>query len=320
MNQGKQPIRVISLFAGCGGLDHGFLHNEAFRHVLVNDFDQDACDTYQLNYGIKPVCGDVAKLTEFPECDLLIGGFPCQGFSMANPYRSPGDQRNQLYLQILRILKQTRPRYFLLENVKGLLNMGGYATPADRKARRGRVFQVILQDLRDCGYIVHHRLFQMKLHGVPQKRERVIIVGVQCDIDWVPEWPEPNLHEEPRTLRDAIGDLPLETDPDIQHVGTQHKCKVTGYLGNRELKWDEPSPTITGRGGGTGGPVIHNHPSLTRRLTVRECARIQTFPDTFRLVGRNCSMYRQLGNAVPPAFSVHLAAMLETAPTDYPLI
>jgi DNA (cytosine-5)-methyltransferase 1 len=117
-----------------------------------------------------------------------------------------------------------------------------------------------------------------------------------------------------RTLKDAIGDLPLEHDPSIQHVGTLHKCAVTGYLGNRELAWDEPSPTITGRGGGTGGPVIHNHPSLKRRLTVRECARIQTFPDTFTFVGSTSSMYRQLGNAVPCEFAVHLAKIFESAP------
>jgi hypothetical protein len=117
--------RVVSLFAGCGGLDSGFLKNDAYTHVLVNDFDKEACKSYEANFKIKPVCGDVKKLTEIPDFDLLIGGFPCQGFSMANPYRTENDKRNELYLEILRILKLKKPSYFLLENVKGLLNMGG---------------------------------------------------------------------------------------------------------------------------------------------------------------------------------------------------
>lgn len=306
------PKRVLSLFAGCGGLDYGFHHNGAFTHVFVNDFDKDACATYAANFGVTPVCADVSTLTDFPDCDLLIGGFPCQGFSMANPYRCPDDERNQLYKQILRILELKRPKYFLLENVKGILNMGGYDTPEDKKNKTGRIVKSIVADLADCGYKVKFKLFETKKYGVPQKRERVIFVGVRNDIDFEPEWPT----EVPgqRTLRDAIGDLPEEYDASNQHVGTKHKVAVTGYLGNRALKWDEPSPTITGRGGGSGGPVIHNHPNLKRRLTVRECARIQTFPDTFTFSGSISSMYRQLGNAVPCGFSVHLAAMLEGAP------
>ena len=211
-------------------------------------------------------------------------------------------------------MRQSQPRYFLLENVKGLLNLGGYATPADRKAKLGKVLKVILDDLRSCGYRVQHRLFEMKLYGIPQKRERVIMLGVREDIDWNPVWPEPKPEDTIRTLHDAIGDLPVAYDPERQHVGTRHKCAVTGYLGNRELRWEQPSPTITGRGGGPGGPVIHNHPSLERWLTVRECARIQTFPDSFRFVGSNSSMYRQLGNAVPCQFSERLAEIFQDAP------
>lgn len=307
-------MRILSLFAGCGGLDYGFHKNPAFTHVFVNDFDTDACATYERNFGIRPVCADVSALTEFPDFDLLLGGFPCQGFSMANPFRAPGDERNQLYKEILRILLLKKPKYFLLENVKGLLNMGGYDTPQDKKAKMGRVVKAILADLAECGYTVKFKLFEIKKYGVPQKRERVIFVGVRTDIDFDPVWPE-QVASQP-TLRDAIGDLPEEYDPTRQHVGTKHKVAITGYLGNRVLNWEEPSPTITGRGGGSGGPVIHNHPNLKRRLTVRECARIQTFPDSFTFAGSISSMYRQLGNAVPCAFSVHLAKMLESAPTQ----
>lgn len=304
--------RILSLFAGCGGLDYGFHNNPAFTHVFVNDFDKDSCDTYEHNFGIKPVCADVSTLTEFPDCDLLIGGFPCQGFSMANPYRTPEDDRNQLYKQVLRILTLKKPKYFLLENVKGILNMGGYDTPEDKKNKSGRVVKAIIGDLAECGYKVKFNLFEIKKYGVPQKRERVIFVGVRDDIDFETSWPSAVAGE--KTIRDAIGDLPEDYNADIQHVGTKHKVNVTGYLGNRVLNWDEPSPTITGRGGGTGGPVIHNHPNMKRRLTVRECARIQTFPDSFRFNGSISSMYRQLGNAVPCHFSVALASMMEAAP------
>ena len=307
------PIkRIASLFAGCGGLDYGFHHNGAYKHVFVNDFDQNACDSYEKYFKIKPLCGDVKEVKDLPDCDLLIGGFPCQGFSMANPYRDEKDKRNELYLEILRLLRLKKPSYFLLENVKGLLNMGGYDSNADKKNQLGKVMKVILKDLAECGYKVKFKLFDIKQYDVPQKRQRVIFVGVRNDIPFEPKWPDAS--NKILTLKDAIGDLPIEYKPDIQHIGTKHKCAVTGFLGNRELKWTEPSPTITGRGGGSGGPVIHNHPSLKRRLTVRECARIQTFPNDFVFSGSISSMYKQLGNAVPCKFSVHLSKIFESAP------
>ena len=305
-------IRVASLFAGCGGLDYGFHNNTRYTHVFVNDFDEEACKSYEKNFKITPTCGDIKEIETLPDCDLLIGGFPCQGFSMANPYRDEKDERNDLYLEILRLLKLKQPKYFLLENVKGLLNMGGYDTKEDKKKQTGKVMKVILNDLKNCGYNVKFKLFDIKEYNVPQKRQRVIIIGVRSDILFDAKWPEPS--KKILTLKDAIGDLPIEYKADIQHVGTKHKCAVTGYLGNRELKWDEPSPTITGRGGGSGGPVIHNHPSLKRRLTVRECARIQTFPDSFEFVGSISSMYKQLGNAVPCKFAECLSTIFETAP------
>ena len=305
-------IRVASLFAGCGGLDYGFHKNSKYTHVFVNDFDEEACKTYEKNFETKTTCGDIKQIKTIPDCDILIGGFPCQGFSMANPYRDEKDKRNELYLEILRLLKLKQPKYFLLENVKGLLNMGGYATNEDKKNKTGKVLKVILNDLKECGYIVKFKLFDIKEFDVPQKRQRVIIIGVRTDVKFDPKYPEPS--KKLITLKDAIGDLPIEYKADIQHIGTKHKCAVTGYLGNRELKWEEPSPTITGRGGGSGGPVIHNHPSLKRRLTVRECARIQTFPDSFEFVGSISSMYRQLGNAVPCKFSEYLSTIFENAP------
>ena len=227
--------RIASLFAGCGGLDYGFLQNhDAYTHVFVNDFDKDACASYERNFNIKAVCADIKTIECIPDCDILIGGFPCQGFSMANPYRDEKDARNELYLEILRLLNLKKPAYFLLENVKGLLNMGGYETKDDKKNHTGKIMKVILNDLKECGYKVKFKLFDIKEYDVPQKRQRVIIIGVRNDIEFEPEWPEPS--KKALTLKDAIGDLPIEYNPEIQHVGTKHKCSVTGYLGNRELK------------------------------------------------------------------------------------
>jgi DNA (cytosine-5)-methyltransferase 1 len=305
LNNNENIIKIVSLFAGCGGLDFGFHNNPKYKHVLVNDFDKDACDTYEDNFGIKPICCDVKTLTDIPDFDLLMGGFPCQGFSMANPYRTEADDRNKLYLEILRILTQKKPSYFILENVKGILNMGGYDTELDKKNKTGRIVKNIVEDLKMCGYKVQYKLFELKKFNIPQKRERVIFIGVRNDINFEINWPVGNNTEI--TLKDAIGDLPIDYINEIQHIGTKHKCNVNGFLGNRELKWDEPSPTITGRGGGSGGPVIHNHPSLKRRLTIRECARIQTFPDNFIFKGSVSSMYKQIGNAVPCNFSVYLS-------------
>jgi DNA (cytosine-5)-methyltransferase 1 len=302
--------RIVSLFSGCGGLDYGFHQNEHFEHVLVNDFDKDSCKTYELNFGIKPICQDVKSLNDIPDCDLLLGGFPCQGFSLANPFRSENDDRNHLYLEILRILKLKMPSYFLLENVKGILSMGGYESVDDKNNKRGRVIKIIQRDLENCGYNVYLQLFDLKRFGVPQKRQRVFILGIRQDKNFLPNWPVED-KITPLTLQDTISDMSIEYNQKIQHIGTLHKCVVNGYLGNRQLKWDEPSPTITGRGGGSGGPVIHNHPSLQRRLTVRECARIQTFPDDFQFVGSISSMYRQIGNAVPCKFSERLAKMIQ---------
>jgi DNA (cytosine-5)-methyltransferase 1 len=305
LNNSENIIKIVSLFAGCGGLDFGFHNNPKYKHVLVNDVDKDACDTYEHNFGIKPNCSDVKKLIDIPDFDLLIGGFPCQGFSMANPYRTETDERNKLYLEILRILNQKKPSYFILENVKGILNMGGYDSELDKKNKTGRIVKNIVEELKICGYKVQYKLFEFKKFNIPQKRERVIFIGVRNDIDFEIKWPIESNTE--LTLKDAIGDLPIDYINEIQHIGTKHKCNVNGFLGNRELKWDEPSPTITGRGGGSGGPVIHNHPSLKRRLTVRECARIQTFPDNFIFKGSLSSMYKQIGNAVSCNFSVYLS-------------
>ena len=298
-------LKVASLFSGCGGLDYSFhTETEKFNIIYVNDFDKDSCNTYENFYKFKPECKDIKEVETIPDCDILLGGFPCQGFSVANIYRKEEDNRNDLYKELVRLLEKKQPKYFIFENVKGILSLGGYENNEDKKSKKGKVFKMILNDLSKCNYKIHTKLFKLKYYDIPQNRERVIFIGIRNDIaeKITFKWPEES-QEITKTLKDAISDLPLEYKEELQHIGTKHKVKLTGYIGNRELDWNKISPTITGRGGGTGGPIINIHPSNTRRMTVREYARIQTFPDEFIFKGSISSMYRQIGNAVPPKFS-----------------
>ena len=308
----NSKLKVASMFAGCGGLDFAFhKQKDIYKFVYVNDFDKNSCDTYEKYYKFKPQCKDIIKIKTIPDCDILTGGFPCQGFSVANLYRKETDNRNKLYLELVRLLKLKKPKYFIFENVKGILSLGGYENKLDKKNRKGKIFKMIISDLEKCGYQVNTKLFKLKWYDIPQNRERVIFIGIRNDISEKInfEWPIEK-QEITKTLKDAIGDLPIEYNEEIQHIGTKHKVKLTGYMGNRKLDWNKISPTITGRGGGTGGPVINVHPSEKRRMTVREYARIQTFPDDFMFVGSISSMYKQIGNAVPPKLSFVLSNLI----------
>ncbi len=318
-------MKVVSLFAGCGGLDLGLI-KAGHNVVLAHDIDTDCKKTYEQNIGSHFVLGDVKELkaAQLPKYDLLTGGFPCQGFSIANIFRHVDDKRNELYLQIVRLLRETRPKYFLAENVPGLLSLA-----------KGKILEMIIRDFSTIdiekgfpGYEVHHYVLNAIDYGVPQNRKRVIFVGVSNKLSkkdrelLFSNFPPPPTHGNSntllkpyRTIRDAIGDLP---DPDsikgkaqLNHYGTQHKVKINGYIGNRRLDWDKPAPTIVGRGGGTGGPVIAVHPDCKRRFTVRETARFQTFPDDFEFYGSTSSQFRQIGNAVAVNFAYHLGKVFK---------
>lgn len=281
-------LKVASIFCGCGGLDFGFHHHPGFEVVYAVDIMKDACSSYEGYYHLKPVCADIRTLSTIPDCDVLIGGFPCQGFTKANMRKKADDERNDLYLELVRLLHLKQPKFFVFENVKALY----YSTK----------FPIIMEAFSECGYKVYANMFNMNRYGVPQNRERVIFVGIRTDLIRPFAWPREQ--HTAKVLREVIGDLPLEYDPSIQHVGTTHKVTVTGYIGNRELDYDKISPTILGIG------QVNLHPSLTRRMTVREYARIQTFPDDFFFVGCLGSMYGQIGNAVPPHFSGLLASLV----------
>ena len=170
----KKNYTVASLFSGCGGLDLGFIQS-GFEVIWANDFFKEAVETYKNNIGDHIVYGDITKISseEIPNnFDILLGGFPCQGFSIANIKRSMKDERNFLYKEMLRIIEDKQPKYFIAENVKGLLSM-----------QKGQVMEMILNDFRSLGYKVNYRLLKASDYGVPQNRERVVIIGNRLGLE-----------------------------------------------------------------------------------------------------------------------------------------
>ena len=291
-------MRVVSLFSGAGGLDFGFI--KAGHQILwANDLYRDAVETYQKNIGNHIVCEDISKIStsDIPDCDIVIGGFPCQGFSVANTKRHVDDERNVLYKQLLRVIRDKNPKFFLAENVKGILSIG-----------KGKVFQMILDDFQSIGYNVQYRVLNAADYGVPQTRLRVIIVGVRKDVHFEYKYPSPTNSKDganglPRwdSVSDALKDIP---DPDLpnnlpNHNYSKYKLSFNGYIGHRPLNPDMPAPTVTARGDDKGGVVILPHPTAARRMSCRELATIQSFPLDYEFQGNRSSVYRQIGNAVP---------------------
>ncbi|MCC8433456.1 DNA cytosine methyltransferase [Brevibacillus sp. M2.1A] len=296
------PYSVVSLFAGAGGLDTG-LKMAGFNVIWANEIDKDACETYVANHPETYVeRGDVRNVKSFPKADLVVGGYPCQGFSLAGN-RLMTDERNYLYREFVRCLRQANPKFFIAENVKGLLTMAG-----------GQIIEAMIQDFRNEGYIVNHHLVNAKDYGVPQDRERVLIIGVREDVDFKYEFPNPTHGDglfglKPYvTLKDAIGHLkPSE-------VGEIYDSTFSSrYLSrNRKRAWDEVSFTIQASGRHaplhpSGEPMIKlgtdewilPKTSEHRRLSAVECALIQTFPADYIWKGSLGSIHKQIGNAVP---------------------
>ena len=300
-------MRVVSLFSGAGGLDLGF-KQAGHEIVWANDLYADAVETYRANLGDHIVCSDISEVesSRIPDCDIVIGGFPCQGFSVANTKRHESDSRNKLYLHLLRVIRDKQPRFFLAENVKGILHFAG-----------GKAYKHILAYMRALGYRVKTQLFFVAAYGVPQKRERVIFVGVRDDVDFEYEFPRPTHAKDgaPSLLPwvgvgSAFAGIP---DPDTpndlpNHVYSKYKLNFNGYIGHRPLDPNQPAPTVTARGDDRGGVVILPHPGNRRRMTGRELATVQSFPLDYAFSGSLSSVYRQIGNAVPPRFARALAS------------
>jgi len=407
-------LNLISLFSGAGGMDLGF-KNIGFNILWANDFDRDAAYTYRKNLGNDIFLGDITKVdhNDIPgkkgEVDVVIGGFPCQGFSVANTKRNMDDNRNFLYLELLRVIKEKKPKFFVAENVKGLLSM-----------QKGKVIELIINDFTELGYQVDFQVLNAADYGVPQARERVIIIGNRLGVSNpfpVKTHRHPDkLNENMSLFEDELSVEKLELPPyktvketigflsDIEllngkiqdyvevdgrkiynHVAStkvqdtfygrkydvnqaeicdylkywRNKSgwstkKIDEYFGYKhtaghwfrkdnksgsipkpsdwwELKkllsfddkydeqvttfiekdikfeqslritnWERASDTITAT-----SPEIHVN--KVRRLSARECAMLQTFPDDFIFYGSLNSLYRQIGNAVPVLLAEKIA-------------
>lgn len=325
-----QDYKVVSLFSGCGGLDLGieggftYLNNyydkNPFKIIWANDINEKATQTQKLNFqDINVVCQDITKIldndnnnqlsildNEFKlpnSADVVVGGFPCQDFSLAGKRQGLNAQRGKLYQSMAKVIELLKPKIFLAENVKGLISW-----------ENGLAIKTIIEDFSNLGYKVNYKLFNTADYGVPQIRERVIIVGIRNDLNSNIEWPEPthsmnDEHLKPwLTIKDAIGDLEDENIHNSLPNNGYSKAKLfKGKQGNTITKADKPAPTIRAEHHGN----IEFHYCLPRRLSAREAARIQSFPDNFVFVKSTTDAYRQVGNAVAPVFAWHLSQMLK---------
>ncbi len=301
-------MKVVSLFSGAGGLDLGFI-KAGHNIIWANDNFSDAVETYRRNIGNHIIYGDISEILsdEIPNHDILIGGFPCQGFSVANTKRGEHDERNKLYLELLRVLVDKQPKFFVAENVKGILSL-----------EKGKIFDLIIYDFTKAGYKVKFKVLNTADFGVPQTRQRVIILGVRDDVNFVLEHPNPTHSENADlfgckkwiSIGEALKNIP---EPEEEHCLSNHtyskfKLKFNGYLGNRTIDATKPAPTVTARGDEKGGVVVLHHPNNHRRMSVRELALAQSFPIDFVFEGNNSSAYRQIGNAVPPLLAFAIAS------------
>jgi DNA (cytosine-5)-methyltransferase 1 len=308
-------MRIVSLFSGAGGLDLGLIR-AGHQIVWANDNDKDAVDTYRQNIGDHVILGDITQQpsNSIPECDVVVGGFPCQGFSLANMRRHGKDDRNRLYLEFLRIVRDKKPLYFLAENVRGILSLEG-----------GAALKKIVSDFTKAGYRVKVQQFNAADFGVPQSRVRVIIAGTRKDLPVTSDfqYPSPTHNrlgayglKKWMSIGEAVASIP---DPDRYPTSlpNQHysKYKVTNrnFTGHRTTDPAKPSPTILARGNGKGGVCAIQHPENTRRLSVRESAAVQSFPLDFAFAGAMNSAYRQVGNAVAVDFALALGHALKAA-------
>lgn len=308
-------MNSIELFAGCGGMALG-IERAGFDHVLLNECDRAACETLRLNRpGWDLVECDVAAMSYSSwrdRVDLLTGGFPCQAFSYAGKQLGFNDVRGTLFFEFARAVNEVRPRLFIAENVRGLFKHDG-----------GKTLATMVSILEEQGYRVEHKLLNAVDYGVPQKRERLFIVGIRNDLPGFFPWPNPYAGQR-LTMADALRGVPasagltyseakakvlalvppggcwrdLPADVQAKYMGAVSLAQSGGKTGMaRRLSWGEPSLTLLCSP--SQKQTERCHPSETRPLTVREYARIQTFPDGWEFCGSVASQYKQIGNAVP---------------------
>lgn len=324
MNQ--QKVKVVSLFCGCGGSDLGLLGGFEylgkyyptlpFEIIYSLDIDKFAVQTYNANFQHSAVCDDIKNLNvqELGDFDLLLGGFPCQSFSTVNPSKDTNDARANLYKELVKVLQAKQPKYFIFENVKGLMTL-----------QKGKILQKVLTEFEQAGYEVQYKLLLATNFGIPQRRERVFMVGVRKDIQKSYTFPtethaeQPNLYQQPFVkLEEIITNLAID-NPKYYfskkavlgmknaknnmkrglYQNLQGQClTITAHLAKASLNSRDPVL------------LVDESQELYRRFTPREAAGIQSFPDTFQFPVSDIQAYRQIGNAIPPVLMWHVANAL----------
>ncbi|MDE1315458.1 DNA cytosine methyltransferase [Vibrio aestuarianus] len=323
-------MNVVTLFSGCGGLDLSF-HQLGFNILWANDFDPKACETYAHNIGNHVVCEDITKvdISTIPSADLILGGFPCQDFSMIWKREGIETERGNLYKNFVNIVSDKNPKMFVAENVKGLLT-----------ANKGQAIKTIIDDFShtgDFGYNVTPHLVNFANYGAPQLRERVLLIGVRKDLNQ--DFKMPNKTHSPENYLSSgealrgVKSVPFNNEHQNIQPRTVEKLKLIPEGGNfsdipkdsehyvkgmishvyRRLHRDKPSTTIIAAGGGGTWGYHYEEP---RPLTNRERARLFGYPDDFKFIGTITEVRRQIGNSVPPLGMYPIAkkikAFLET--------
>lgn len=264
-----------------------------FTIVWANDNNVAACKTYLKNLGGAIHCADVwAAIETLPDsADVLIGGFPCQDISINGKRTGVNGLKSGLYKAMLEAIRRVKPKIFIAENVKGLL----------MKHSRDSL-QQICADFTGLGYVVRYYVFQAADYGIPQTRERVFFVGVAGNLTPFTPPPPERTTERWMTAEEAIADLEgMPADPSINHIWSL--AQKSPDQGNRRLVSNRPAYTIRAECHGN----IQFHYRLSRRISMREAARLQSFPDTFIFEGGLRETERQVGNAVPPVLAWHIA-------------
>lgn len=327
-------MNLISLFSGAGGLDLGF-EKAGFNISMANEYDKGIWATYEANHSAPLIKGDIRNIkdTDFPnEIDGIIGGPPCQSWSEAGSLRGINDSRGQLFFDYIRILKNKQPKFFLAENVSGML-----------ASRHSEAVKNIIQQFEYCGYNLTLTLVNAADYGVPQDRKRVFYIGYRKDLKIDFKFPNPTTPnaKDKLTMKDAIGDLVDTPVPALPKNKTNGDLEIPNheyYIGaystifmsrNRVRGWNEQAFTVQ-----ASGRQCQLHPQapkmkfveknkrifvpgyedLYRRLTVRECARIQGFPDDFKFIYTDVDYgYKMIGNAVPINLAYIIACSIKDA-------
>ncbi|MFZ7141776.1 DNA cytosine methyltransferase [Avibacterium avium] len=321
-----KKLKVASFFCGCGGSDLGIIGNFyylgnhytelPFEITYALDIDKFAVQTYNNNFHHPAVCGDVkdVNINDLADFDLLLGGFPCQSFSTINPTKDTNDERANLYKELVKILKSKQPKLFICENVKGLMTL-----------QKGKILKKIISEFESVGYKVKYKLLLGSNFGIPQKRERIFIVGVRKDLNINFEFPvethaeNPNLYQKKWVaLKSVIPELAIDekkyyfSEKAVQGMKNSKNNMKRGLWQDLEGQCLTITSHLSKASLNSRDPVLLVDPNkeLYRRFTPREAASIQSFPENFIFPVSDIQAYKQIGNAIPPVLMWHIAKQL----------